>query len=1812
VDGPYSLTTTATSDTSFAGVVGGNTPLSNLTINTTSLEAGVIILAGGGGAASNLIVNGNFDTYDSTGWLWSGNTGSTWFNPGNAYLGPVGSIGTLSQSFSTVVGGSYTVSFSLANDGGTPSTFAAYFVPTNSVFNGINGGPTGCVGCSPLINQVNASGFNTTIESFTINAQSNSSTLLFAYQQNPAYYHLGNISVTSNAGILTINNSGAASITGAIGGSGTGLSKSGSGTLLLSGASTYSGGTTINAGIVQAGNDSFGVGGSIISGPLGLGTVVVSGGALDLNGRTVDNAMSISGGSSTIGALTNSSTTTPAVANGAISISSSSTIGGIGDLIISGPISSNSNGVAFVGAGSISAMNSSNTFSAISAGNLGAPIGSMSITNNGPLSIDSVVVGSNSYSGIYATGLVSIQTVSGDLSVNQAVSTSYAGSLSSNLALVLASGTSSSAGDSSGGNVILAGSPSISVGNGGLATLYTGSVIESAGVSALIGLGTGNFRYNSTQNTTNFTLAIGSSGFYAIYREQPTLTIAVDTPLSITYGAPRPTYSYSVNGVNGDNTSQALSIGATITDDGNISSSGHLTAGTHLLSGSGAVDQLGYALSYIGASLTVNQLALSGASIAGVNTTYGTPAAVGTLSFTNVQTGSGHSDIVSGSVSINNPTYSSSLNLNANSYTQTASTTLTGIDAGNYSFAGYTTPGPNYVVQKLALSGASIAGVNTTYGIIASTGIVTLTGVIPNDVLSANATIVNPVNSSSGNLNAGAYNQMVASANLNGIDASNYTLSTYITPSSNYNVHQRSLTVTADLGQTKIYGSSDPLLTYVAQAQTGIIGLLAGDSLSGALSRAIGENVGTYAITQGTLANANYNITFVGSSFAITPATLLLTPTPGQSKNYGQSDPSSFAYGLNGFINNSVVRDSASNVTVSGSLSRSPGENIGTYSYSSTLSTSNYNVVMTGSSSTFSILPAPLGIALTGTYSGATTISPTSFTVTGLAFGQTISSISSAVVNNANVSANGGNYVTAIIGVSGSAVLGNYYITAAYNAAPNTTTSNTATINPASLTIAAANDAKFVTQSDLAGSASNCGSGPCLGGYMGLTFNGFVNGEGVSVLSGLPSIVRNNASVNTAGVYSGVLQPRGYSSSNYNISYVNGDYVIAPANALLVKVNPSSAMYGSVPTYAASAAYLAADGSTIINLTPSITGVGVAVNDGVGGAASFNLSMVNSSGVAAKTSTSGNINVGGYNLAATNSSITGNDFKSLYVVGSVAVTPYVLNPNQLGITGVSKVYDGNINIGGLMLNTNPTLSRLLGSGSNQDQVSAIGSGTFDNPNVGFNKGVNISLSLAGVDGGNYVLSSNSFSANIGTITQLPSVNYIGPTGGNWSTQTNWAGGAIPTLNNVATVIIPAGLSVVYDASSVGQIGSIIQNNGTVIFNESSPFNLTNTLSGGGVFAQTGSAPLTISGNNNQSIPGPFTGQFSIASGSTLLLGNANALGAGNITSNNGSLGLTAGTILSSITVSGPVNLISNINTVGSQYYAGNVTISSGSSTMPMSISADDANITFVGTLNSDSENRSLTINAGLGKVSFTENVGGTGSDIYSLVVSAKNILLMADVTTLNMQTYNGAVVISDNGSNGMTRTFLSEDPSVIFGGTLDDSSAITHTLDVIAISHDPSLFPSVNFMGPVGSITPLGGLSVITEVIPAPSPANPTPISTPSGSITITGNITTVGGMSFNTNGINLQPAPGNIISLTSQHGAVQITGLADLELRNVYAGITIRDISSNASSPPNSLLTPDILGNQLDQGQQILASISVADPAEAILCNSLMDLDCK
>ena len=85
-----------------------------------------------------------------------------------------------------------------------------------------------------------------------------------------------------------------------------------------------------------------------------------------------------------------------------------------------------------------------------------------------------------------------------------------------------------------------------------------------------------------------------------------------------------------------------------------------------------------------------------------------------------------------------------------------------------------------------------------------------------------------------------------------------------------FTINPASLTINVDAGQTKVYGDDEPVLTY---SKTGIVeGDDWADVLSGTLARDIGEDVGDYAITQGTLtSNTNYTIdTFTPEDFSIT------------------------------------------------------------------------------------------------------------------------------------------------------------------------------------------------------------------------------------------------------------------------------------------------------------------------------------------------------------------------------------------------------------------------------------------------------------------------------------------------------------------------------------------------------------------------------------------------------------------------------------------------------------------------------------------------------------------------------------------------------------------------------------------------------------------------------------------------------------------------------------------------------------------------------------------------------------------------------
>jgi hypothetical protein len=122
--------------------------------------------------------------------------------------------------------------------------------------------------------------------------------------------------------------------------------------------------------------------------------------------------------------------------------------------------------------------------------------------------------------------------------------------------------------------------------------------------------------------------------------------------------------------------------------------------------------------------------------------------------------------------------------------------------------------------------------------------------------------------------------------------------------------------------------------------------LVSGDQLTGALSREAGENVGSYAITLGTVANANYAITLVIADFTIATLPIRVT-ADAKSKEHGQADPE---------LTYTVVPDLISGDQLSGSLSRVEGEALGTYFITAgTLANSNYTINFVGA--VFTILP---------------------------------------------------------------------------------------------------------------------------------------------------------------------------------------------------------------------------------------------------------------------------------------------------------------------------------------------------------------------------------------------------------------------------------------------------------------------------------------------------------------------------------------------------------------------------------------------------------------------------------------------------------------------------------------------------------------------------------------------------------------------------------------------------------------------------------------------------------------------------------------
>ena len=413
--------------------------------------------------------------------------------------------------------------------------------------------------------------------------------------------------------------------------------------------------------------------------------------------------------------------------------------------------------------------------------------------------------------------------------------------------------------------------------------------------------------------------------------------------------------------------------------------------------------------------------------------------------------------------------------------------------------------------------------------------------------------------------------------------------------------------------------------------------------------------------------------------------------------------------------------------------------------------------------------------------------------------------------------------------------------------------------------------------------------------------------------------------------------PGSFSADNYNITTVNGDFTINPAEQLIFRITPTSnvtyagsAVYSNTSgTHSYTAKYLDGSNNEIVNLTDNVTVAGnnIEINDGVGTTAIFEVNAKDGS-----LSTSGKLIVGGYNLEATNVTITGTNFNSLLVIGGLTVDPIhidVTDNSQISIADISKTYDGTATILSVPITLDNSNSVIQAG----DLVTVSGTGNYNNRHVGTSKAVTVDISLSGIDSGNYALidgdgnANTRITGNVGTITQLASVTWTGDTtDGEWSNASNWDAGAIQDQNNVATAIITVGYSVIYNSDVMGQIlNTTIQNNGVVEFNGTSAFELNSIVTGIGNLKHSGDGILTISGNNT------YSGSLDITSKEVSLSHN-NALGTGNsIISNSGKLSIASGVTLPSLTTTGTLTIKTDVTTTGAQTYNGDIIVNSDNS-----------------------------------------------------------------------------------------------------------------------------------------------------------------------------------------------------------------------------------------------------------------------------------------
>lgn len=560
-----------------------------------------------------------------------------------------------------------------------------------------------------------------------------------------------------------------------------------------------------------------------------------------------------------------------------------------------------------------------------------------------------------------------------------------------------------------------------------------------------------------------------------------------------------------------------LTVGAAAFSDKNVGNGKTVIASGLGLGGANAGN---YTLASTSATNTAN---ISDATLTvtanNTNRVYGAANPVFTASYSGFVNGE-NSSVLSGAPSVTSTaTTGSTVAGGPYAITVTQGT----LSATNYTF--------NFVNGSLSITAATLTvtanNTNRIYGAANPTLTVSYSGFVNGDGVSVLSGAPSPATAAtpSSSVAGSPYPITVTQGTLS---AANYTFNF---ANGSLTVTPATVTVTAN-NTNQVYGAANPVFTvsysgFVNGENTSVLSGAPSVTTTATTGSSVAGSPYTITVTQGTLSATNYTFNFVNGALSVTAATLTVTAND-TNQIYGATNPV-FTVSYSGFVNGDTasVLSGAPLVTTSATTnSPVPGSPYLITVTQGTLSATNYSFAFVN---------------------GNLTVTPATLTVTANSISRPYGATNpvldvtySGFVNEEDTNVLSGTPEVTTTAAPGSPVPGSPYPITVSQGTLSATNYNFNFVN-GNLTVTSV--ILTVTAND-----TNRTYGAANPAFT-ISYSGFVNGDGPSVLSGAPLITSSaGAGSSVAGSPYAIVVTQGtLSASNYSLNFANGNLTVMPA-----------------------------------------------------------------------------------------------------------------------------------------------------------------------------------------------------------------------------------------------------------------------------------------------------------------------------------------------------------------------------------------------------------------------------------------------------------------------------------------------------------------------------------------------------------------------------------------------------------------------------------------------------------------------------------------